>query len=261
MRRRTQFWLWPNLLSLDAPLVALAWQVLFLRCFHAGENMGAAALLTVAVWLIYTADRTLDAWRGAVATPRHEFYRRHWRALAPLWIAACALGGWIAWTQLPAVLWSRGWYVAAAAGVYLGLVHGGSHWLARRGAKEAAVGAVFAIGVSLAAWPMVRTAADVLAIAQFFALCWINCVAIEDWEKDRPARAGAVFAAGAIALSSVALLRDARPVLACTETASALGLMLLDRYSDRMSRDAVRVLADAVLLSPLLFLPLAGRIV
>ena len=45
-------WLWPNLLSLDAPVVALLWQLLFVRCFHGSLGTLPAALLAVAVWLI-----------------------------------------------------------------------------------------------------------------------------------------------------------------------------------------------------------------
>src|SRR5579864_3623593 len=95
-------WLWPNLLSLDAPIVALLWQILFTRCFRAPLNPVASALLAFAVWLIYVADRTLDV-QGAACEPltsRHLFYRLHWRALAPLWIAVLAVSGWLALTHL-----------------------------------------------------------------------------------------------------------------------------------------------------------------
>src|SRR5580692_10930063 len=84
-RVRPRVWLWPNLLSLDAPLVAVLWQVLFVRCFHAQGAALPAVLLVCAVWLIYAADRALDAWRGAGSQPRHEFYRRYWRIVLPVW--------------------------------------------------------------------------------------------------------------------------------------------------------------------------------
>ncbi len=61
-----RFWLWPNLLSLDAPVVAVLWQILFARCFQVPVDALAALLLLLTVWLIYAADRTLDAWRGDV---------------------------------------------------------------------------------------------------------------------------------------------------------------------------------------------------
>ena len=94
--RPTRFWLWPNLLSLDAPVVAVLWQILFARCFQAPIDAPAALLLLLTVWLIYTADRTLDAWNGACHSPRHEFYRRRWRGLLPAWLAVFGLACWLA---------------------------------------------------------------------------------------------------------------------------------------------------------------------
>ncbi len=254
----TRFWLWPNLLSLDAPLVAVLWQILFIRCFHASAGVETSILLPVAVWLIYAADRMLDAWRGSAATPRHTFYQQHWRAVVPVWVAVLIGGSWAAWNYSTPLLWSRGLWIAAGTGLYLCAVHATPRVWRKPGTKEAAVGIVFALGVSLAAWPMVGTWTDILAIAQFCLLCWMNCMAIEDWERNSPARSAVVIAAGVVAIVSVMLLRTHRPVIACAETASGLGLLLIDRYATRMSRDAARVLADAVLLTPILFLQVAG---
>jgi hypothetical protein len=254
----TRIWLWPNLLSLDAPVVALLWQILFVRCFHASPGAETAILLPVAVWLIYAADRMLDAWRGAEATPRHQFYRRHWRMVAPVWIVILAAGAWIAWSYLPPVVWSRGLLVAGGTGIYLCAVHGAPSLWRRPGSKEAAVGIVFALGVSLASWPMVQTWIDILAIAQFCLLCWINCAAIEDWEHGTQARASVIAGAGSVALIAAIVLRTDRPVIACAEAASALGIVVLDRWTARISPDAARVLADVALLSPILFLHVAG---
>ena len=261
MTTRTRVWLWPNLLSLDAPAVALLWQILFVRCFHASAGTASAVLLTLAVWLIYAADRMLDAWRGAITTQRHEFYRLHWRAVLPVWLTLLAAASWIAWVQLPPALWSRGMLLACGSVVYLGTVHGAPAWWRRPDSKEAEVGVVFALGVSLAAWPMVQTWTDILAIAQFCVLCWMNCVAIEDWESGSRARGLVIAGAAWVALVSVLLLREHRPVIACAETVSAFGLVALDRYSRRLSPEAMRVWADLVLLSPIFFLHVAGTAV
>lgn len=244
-------WLWPNLLSLDAPLVAALWQVLFARCFHVPWDPAATLLLLLTVWLIYSADRTLDAWRGPERSPRHEFHRRHWRTLLPLWIAVFALAGWMALARLSPGMFVRGALLLAAVSAYFLVVHGARrHW-----PKEAAVGALFALGASLVAWGEVRTLADAATIVLFFGLCWMNCVAIQKWEGDRldwPAGAVALGVACAAAL----LLYADRPVLGGAELASALAFVALDRARRRLSADAVRVLADVALLSPLAFLPL-----
>jgi hypothetical protein len=253
----SRVWLWPNLLSLDAPLVALLWQTLFIRCFHA-PNSGRgqvlpSILLGCAVWLIYAADRALDAWRGAGARPRHEFYRRHWRAVLPIWIFVFAATGWAAWISLPAQLFERGAWLAAAVGAYFGVVHCSRlHW-----PKEAAVAVIFGLGASLAAWTRVETSYDVFTVILFACLCWINCTAISEWEEGS-GRWPIGMLAACVGLAAIAVLHRERPILAGAEASSALAFVLLDRGRFKFSADALRVLADAALLSPVFFLPLAG---
>jgi hypothetical protein len=248
-----QLWLWPNLLSLDAPLVALLWQILFARCFHARIDPLPSILLVLAVWLIYAADRTLDAWTSSAARPRHEFYRRHWRALLPLWIAALAAGAALAWTRLAPQLLYEGVALAAAVVLYFALLHLGIF----QKTKEAAVAVLFGLGATLSAWPNIRTASDIEAIALFSCLCWINCVAIEHWEGESTWPIAA--AAGFVALAAILLLLFSnRPILGGAVAASALCFVLLDRARRHFSRDALRVLADVALLSPLFLLPIAG---
>jgi hypothetical protein len=253
--RHLKFWLWPNLLSLDAPLVAVLWQLLFVRCFHAGVNLLAAAVLALAVWLIYVADRVLDAWTHAADLPRHEFYRRHWRSVLPVWLGALAAAGWAVYTRLPSPLMTRGLAVAVCVAVYFAIVH-----LTRvRWPKEAAVAVVFALGASISAWDRLHGAADVATVVLFSCLCWINCAAIEQWERRE---SGWPIGAAALGVAAIALLilSPHRPVLGAAESASAFAFVALDLGSRRLSRDALRVLADVALLSPLLFLPVAGTL-
>jgi hypothetical protein len=252
-------WLWPNLLSLDAPLVAVLWQVLFARCFHAAVNVLAAVLLMLAVWLIYAADRVLDAWRDSSHLPRHEFYRRHWRAVLPVWGAILGIAGWLAWTELPASLLMEGLILSAAVVLYFGAVHLAPATFRRTWPKEAAVAVLFALGATVATWNHVRSAADVETILLFSCLCWINCVAIEQWESGKP-RWPIGTAAFGVCVAAVILLYQHRPVLSSAEAASALAFVFLDRGRNRFTADALRVLADVALLSPILFLPLAGRL-
>jgi hypothetical protein len=251
----TRPWLWPNLLSLDAPIVALLWQVLFVRCFHGSLGTLPAALLAVAVWLIYVADRTLDAWRGVTEQPRHEFYGRYWRAVLPIWIVALGGGAWLAWSRLPGRLFFEGAVVGLCIGLYLAAVHLAPGLLRRVGSKESAVAVLFGLGASLAAWPGVQTTGDVLAILLFSCLCWMNCTAIDNWEQGHELRPSVIAAAGLVAVIAVCQLREHRPILGAAETAGALGLVLLDRLQRRYSPEALRVLADVVLLTPILFLP------
>ncbi len=79
-RPRTPWWLWPNVLSLDAPLVAVLWQEALGRAHHVRLLPGCDLALGLAVWLIYIVDRTLDGFTAAPdqqLSVRHAFYRRH----------------------------------------------------------------------------------------------------------------------------------------------------------------------------------------
>lgn len=246
-----RLWLWPNLLSLDAPVVAVLWQILFARCFQVPVEPLAPLLLLMTVWLIYAADRTVDAWRGDCHSPRHEFYRRHWRELLPVWMTVLGLTAWLAAERLPQGLFLRGSILLGAVGVYFALVHAS----VLRMHKEAAVGVLFALGASLVAWGKVKTPADVTTILLFSGLCWMNCIAIQKWEGEKLDWSPSI-AAIVLGCAAVALLYAHRPVLGGAELASAFGFLLLDRVRPRLSTDAVRVLADVALLSPVFFLPM-----
>ena len=158
-----RLWLWPNLLSLDAPVVAVLWQILFARCFQVPVDAVAALLLLATVWLIYAADRTLDAWRGDFHSPRHEFYQHHWRGLLPVWMTILGLTAWLAAERLPPGLFLNGLILLAGVGVYFALVHSS----VLRSHKEAAVGVLFALGASLVAWGKVKTPADETTVLLF----------------------------------------------------------------------------------------------
>src|SRR3954452_14827096 len=107
VRPRPPVWLWFNLLSLDAPLIALVWQDFLSRCYPTVLHPTGRGVLGLTVWAIYLADRLLDVRHPAVPgeSIRHQFYRMH-RTFARTLLAAvlCAdffLAGY--WLR-PAVL-------------------------------------------------------------------------------------------------------------------------------------------------------------
>lgn len=61
--------MWPNLLSLDAPAVALVWQDFLARTFGIPLRMPARLVLGLTVWAIYLGDRLLDV-RGPATGAR-----------------------------------------------------------------------------------------------------------------------------------------------------------------------------------------------
>jgi hypothetical protein len=93
-RTRTPWWLWLNLLSLDAPIVAVLWQAALGHCYRVKLLPGTQAALFLAVWLIYMVDRVLDSFapvpEGRMSA-RHAFYRRNRRLICILVIPTATL--------------------------------------------------------------------------------------------------------------------------------------------------------------------------
>ena len=188
-------------------------------------------LLALTVWLIYAADRAMDAFAGERSTPRHRFYRTYWKILAPVWVIAFSAACWLSLTKLPQPLLRSGFLLLGAVGVYFFIVHSAPNWWRKAWPKEAAVGVLFALGSSLGAWGRIRTWADVATVVLLSALCWINCAAIERWENrkwtdagDAPGREGfpvGILSLGIAAAALFVFLQN-RPVLATAEMVSAL---------------------------------------
>lgn len=93
-KNRPPLWLLPNLLSLDAPLVAVAWMWMLAQALRV-EYVHSAAwwVLPISIWCVYVLDRVLDGWRHPEmrgGSPRHMF---HWRWRWPLLISALVAGG------------------------------------------------------------------------------------------------------------------------------------------------------------------------
>ncbi len=94
---------------------------------------------------------------------------------------------------------------------------------------------LFALGTSLPAWGQVRSGHDALTVVLFSILCWVNCIAIEQWENGL-ARLPVAAISGVIAVAGLLVLHHDRPVLAGAESASLFALVLLDGLHHKPSR-------------------------
>jgi hypothetical protein len=277
------WWLWWNILSLDAPIVAVAWALVFAK--SAGVVLPGAEIgsLGLVVWLIYTVDRLLDGRTsarkdgGAFGLPlqqRHFFHRVHARAVA--WVAA----GVAVFTAVLVLTRIEGQVLKLAVPVglililYMAWVHRGDGGVATRLAKEAAVGVIFAAGVALPAWSRLgaRRWEFLVLAALFAAVCTLNCVAIEEWERGRAREWSQEFGGArtltagdlgsgkfAVGLASCAVLpapvvrlRGEFSEIGAAIAVSALLILFLDLMRERISTDALRVLVDVALLLPAL---------
>ena len=249
--KRIPWWLWPNVLSLDAPLVAVFWLAAFAAVFQSPVAPVVYGILFTSVWCIYTADRLIDTRReSGPSTARHQFAARHRIPLAACLTAVAAVTIWLAFTRLEPFVLRTGLGFAAAAGAYFGLFV----WKRLPG-KEIAAGVIFALG---ATFPAGSTRPGYqLAVVVLAGLCSLNCFLIEWKEKGSPHPAAAAYVEWSlfgIALGGVINDPAARPLFLFLLT-SAAALIILRKIQSRLSAESFRVLADAALLAPLIWLP------
>jgi len=252
------FWLWLNLLSLDAPLIALVWQDFLARCFRLSLFPAGRIALGLTVWAIYLADRLLDIRHPACPAEgvRHRFYRDHRPAAQALLSAVLCADLLVACFWLRPAVVNRGLIVSAGVSVYLGafsLVRADTDDLKKMAdLKKPFAGLLFTAGTFLTASTAMHSGL-LLAwpAAAFCALCLGNLLLIEHWVHGR----NIVRIAVAMAiLSGVCLVvGPVRGPWFAAVGISAAALVALACSRHKLSRDARCVLADAVLLSPLLF--------
>ena len=269
---RAPWWLWPNMVGGDAPLVAIAWLGAFAAAFSAPVKMPHYLVLFFCVWCLYTADRLLDAAKLRAGDPspglqthRHHFMRRHSRLFAALWFFLAFIGGLLAITQLERPVFGAGLIVFVGAGAYF------LTFVAPLGNKKPLPGKELAGGILFAAGSTVPVFADysgklpmVPAFAIYAALCGLNLLMIASREGDLPTHrkfsaflvalgvALGLTAAGFAILGTNAVTAPALRPLYFVEALAAAALAILQAARPATTRDAFRVLADVALLTPLI---------
>ena len=264
-----RWWLWPNLLSLDAPLVALLWQELWAQCLAVEISYVHRALLVLATWLAYSGDRLLDVrhLKSPVDSPRHEFARCHFHVLSKLWVVAFVLAV-VLGLQLPLREIICGLVLLLVLGGYFLSHHSQPIRKHAGNMKEMMAGLIFAFGaIFFVVIQVLHTPAFMLVFVAWAALCCMNCLTIACWDRDRDAamrqyslaqywtNAGASFwlwAGMIMVLAGAAWAMDTKfAPIAAALLLSALALAELARGK---ATDPRRVLADVVLLTPIFFL-------
>ncbi|MCA9417429.1 MAG: hypothetical protein KC931_04765 [Candidatus Omnitrophica bacterium] len=265
--------LWLNVLSLDAPLVAICWQFFFSRLFDRPIVWTHPFLLGAVTWLAYSGDRILDGMRAedpSMLAPRHRFAVRYRIHLILTWILVFLLGLGVGVFLLERPLFWRGMSLTAGVAVYYLLVFLWPNWTRRVVPREFAVSLLFVAGTSC----FVFTKADLKsvevwnALIWFGAICFINCILIAFWEKEIDQQNAEVSAATtspglgrkanlliAATLGVAALCWVASPFTTVRRVLFAVGLSLIFLFVlnlSRVSREKKPVLADMALLSPLL---------
>lgn len=281
---RQPFWLYPNLLSLDAPLVAVAWLYMFARTWRLGYHPWEAyATLGLAVWVIYVADRLLDGLLlggdSARLEVRHQFHSAHRKLFSIGAAVALVVALVLVVTKMPMTIYRHLLLGGVLVAGFFGLA-----MLSSQDRNEVPLtknilaGVTFAFGTAMTAhiyrpelgiFEMLRSREFVC----FAVLCILNISALDLWQHAARAADLEIKAADELALTlplallgGTALLyalldneQSTRPFFYAILTGSAL-LYILNRWRARFSLDALRVLADVSLLVPVVvFMAAAGE--
>lgn len=245
-----------------------------------------ALMLGLGTWLLYVTDRILDGLQepalGALRE-RHHFHARHRTAFLATASLLAILLAWSVLTRMGAEALRDDSWILVCALLYMSAVHGrGVSRTVPRLPKELAVAILFSAATAVPAWCFIGnthragSGREQLVPAVFFfaLLCWMNCVGIKKWEGAAPFAARAVLHPSTrwaglhlrlivtlIAFFSIpaAILAPSRALMAVYLAAllSSALLLALDACSSRLSPLHVRIAADAALLTPLAFYPLA----
>ena len=273
--------LW-HLLSLDAPTIAALWTWFIALANHVRLPLSSTLAMAIAVWMLYAADRLMDA-RLLNADPthyegleaRHYFHHRHRSAfLSGILIASIALALLLPHLEPEAIHL----YVVLAGLVsaYFLLIHAARGVAAQQKVahflpKEIAVGLFFAAATFI---PTVARCPNLcprlLPFALLFAtLCSLNCLFIYAWEH-----AGSHTSAPPHPITHIALrnLPSLTVLLALSGAAitlfdhrapwpvpyaialSAALLLLLHNHRLAINPVTLRAAADLALATPLLLL-------
>ena len=269
------FWVLPNLLSLDAPLVAVVWLYMFAKTwgidYHPGHEYGVLALL---VWMLYVVDRLLDAALHAEAPrlqARHHFHSKHRRKFLCGVVAAAITALVLVLLKSPMAIFN---YLVIesflVAGFFAMAVFTASEVEDIPYAKNILAGAAFAFGTAMVAhvYSYDRGIRDLLLSREFIGfavLCMLNISAIDLWEHSNRSADPEVKATDELSLTlPLTLLGGAALIFALKAEAQgsraffyailtgAALLHVLNRIRARFSMESLRVLADVALVAPVL---------
>lgn len=275
------FGLW-HLCSLDAPTVAAAWT--WFVAFAYGIILPWTSILSMflAVWMLYAADRLLDARTsqpGSGLEERHHFHHHYRkRFLSSLILLSMILAALLfRLTHVELKLFSA---LGALLFAYFFLIHvwpfqsAGFSAKTNRLPKEFAVGAFFSAAIFIPTVARVTSAyASLLTGAILFALvCTLNCLYVYSWEHGGDLsgahwttefavqhKNAVIFvtltACAAVALWPYASRGPALTALACG--LSLLCFLILHVFRQRTSAIHLRASVDLALLLPLPVIALA----
>lgn len=267
-KERAPWWLWPNLLSIDAPLVAVAWAWMFAKAWGVvSVPWQLWVALGLMVWVIYVLDRIIDVRRhgkGVSLEKRHYFNFENRKWLFPLIGVVLIWCFYVGLFILSKTVVMYGLFVVAFSAAYFVLAMTQSQEEHTGILKNSVAGLTFAYGTAAG----IHAYSPVLSFGQmifspevllFAALCAINMTAIDFWELDGEDEedATALLSMGTLLVAGVAMFFSMRAddfnrPFFYGILVGAAGLNILNRMHAKFDKDGRRIWVDLAIVAPVL---------
>lgn len=221
-----------QLLSLDVVAGALFCGVMAAKWFQASMPLSWWLALPLAVWVVYTADHLIDAYRlGATATSdRHQFHNTWRTPISIVWLVSALICMVVIPFYIPVELLLLGFVAGTISAIHFLLV-----WLVKNEVtpwltKELGVAFVYSIGVwggGLALTEAPISLLTLLPVTQFFFLALVNLLTFAVYEEIEDQKDG--FTSWARGLGRSTTMNVIAGLLICSGVLAVVVLTTSDR--------------------------------
>ncbi|EDY84810.1 hypothetical protein VDG1235_4443 [Verrucomicrobiia bacterium DG1235] len=247
---------WLTFLSLDAPLVAVAWQALFSRESENDLSWYHYLIVFMSVWLGYAADRWFDNRKSnRPRSEQHQFLARHSRFVQIIWIPVLLADVILAFSKLTAGELTRGFALMAASLAYTFFAQRCRHIPGYPLLKSLLTAFLIMASATLfLPAESISQTSTLLCLVAIWLLFASNCLFIRAWTRESEPRSGRLAHLLAIgsALISVIVFWTPMKLVGAAAVIALVGIVSLNVLRIRVPNQPRRTLADICLLSPLL---------
>ena len=250
-KESTPWWLFLNVLALDAPIVAIVWQHFLAENLNIKIPTTETAALFFTVWFIYLSDHFFDSLKGFYTTQRHLFVARNQKTTIALITFTFTTSICLCFSLSKSLILG-GIILVGFICIYLLLVHANiANIKLKNNCKELLVGIGFGTGVAL---PVIISNVELKtwlpSVSLFCLLCWLNCRLIDNWESNRNSLSKMDLTL--ILLIFYLMFICQKPILLAA-IITLVCLVLVNKFAGSDKPRISRVLADVSLLSPWVF--------
>lgn len=245
---------WLTFLSLDAPLVAVAWQAMLAHESSFKLHWHHTLIVFMSVWLGYAADRWFDNLKSnRPSSEQHQFYAKHSLKVLFCWLVILPSSVALAFTQLDANE-LRGGFVLMGLSICYTFFAQKARYLKLYPLLKSLFTAFLVLASAALFVPF--TELPLIPTTCIWLLFTSNCLYIRSWTRPAEKAADTLTKVFAIAAASSAVFTvwTQSSTIGIAVLLSQASIVTLHLIRHKVDVPTLRTSADLCLLSPLLFL-------